>query len=1029
MSYEPPRGYKVGLTFVNGFEVPPGYRVGLEFVPGDRPVGDVQYLFPAGSESLVVGMASFALHHHFIPLQGIRAGDIGAPRAWLSNQHVYPRGGFYFTSGRPAIWLQDRYIRTTGIRPSVAFGRHALESTTKEIKLGGIYPPQQSTRHFVENHLKIFYPVGVRPTLVVGRPSITNWYQWVEQRPYGSIGGVGRLSIRDRNRFITPNGLNHRNGFGKAVIWREQRVEGAGGIHWEFNRFGSHHIGINLQRMYPVGFYSSTVPRPTVFNYIQNIAVRTLGDLSEFYNHDIWNRDSNINVPRADDPVNFISSYRMSVSLKDKYSSVPGFLSQRFSPFPARIWLYARDVRAGGMHSLEFPAADVSHGVRSVPTEGFSAEVVSRFTAIYNTARQLVAKGWTSSLPGTPAEVLNLNRTIHHYNVSDMGLYGVAFIAPRVRGIHQHGSVVPHTPTPDVRHNPHPVSPLGFLSADRRFGNSKWFTRRMEIFPKPGKNPGDGVVGYPAVANRNREYFFIGKDMSEFGGGVVYNYIRDVPLSGFRSMVWGTTFIGRRDRPVFPRGILALVLPNTHRIHNVLPDPPPNLTVYPEGIYDGGVGVVGTNYRTIRPVGIDSAFRAGKTDLWYGGVEPRSVTFSEAFGVLRLENTLRSVAARSVQGVPVVGRPRVTPHTVYAPSGDSASAQARANHPGRSEIVDEYLHRLGKLGYPVVSNQYRHARVYGIAPTSRYIPRPRVFLFDREIIVSGIRSLRFNIPDVFGGDFKIDLTRLGFISSRVGPPTVKFPPHSEKNRAVYPAGVRSQSIPRQRISLLHRGVGPRGIAHNPNFFGTGMVGYPRRVHSRGQVLSLWGDTKIDFRVRHIYPEGEVHTGWEIEDVFHQLYKTTVSLAGGRPNAVKVEGVYQGFVGGGEVSHIIRTVYPHGFSPYILGPYSVAMTISPIGWNSIGFGDVHQYKLGELQVRGRDSLDIGSVDLRSLSGVQCIGVSSLQFGRPSTVPSISPPGYNGGGTSRPVVVSGGCYALIVANAGVDSEEGFGDLWIR
>src|SRR5690554_3969090 len=79
MPYQPPSGYKVALTFVNGYEVPAGYKVGLEFSPSDGSVGDTQYISPEGVSAALYG-ETYIWRTEFVSVVGLAAPAI-------SNQH------------------------------------------------------------------------------------------------------------------------------------------------------------------------------------------------------------------------------------------------------------------------------------------------------------------------------------------------------------------------------------------------------------------------------------------------------------------------------------------------------------------------------------------------------------------------------------------------------------------------------------------------------------------------------------------------------------------------------------------------------------------------------------------------------------------------------------------------------------------------------------------------------------------------------------------------------------------------------
>lgn len=165
--YLPPIGNQVPIAFGPAYQPPSGSKVGLEFSPSDEPVGDRQYLFPTGYESLAVGEQYVKLALRYVSPGGV-------------YQSVVPGPGVY----------------------NSAFG----------VKPGGIAPfPKTGTNEFrevpapkIELLLRF---INVRPYAnppVPSKPGVTHWYQWAYPPGVPPKNLYGRAKISHREVYVRP---------------------------------------------------------------------------------------------------------------------------------------------------------------------------------------------------------------------------------------------------------------------------------------------------------------------------------------------------------------------------------------------------------------------------------------------------------------------------------------------------------------------------------------------------------------------------------------------------------------------------------------------------------------------------------------------------------------------------------------------------------------------------------------------------------------------------------------------------------
>lgn len=159
MSYEPPSGYKIGLTFVNGYVVPAGYKVGLEFSPSDDPVGDTKYLLPEGVSTALYGETYIwrtefvsvagvdalaisnqhktALGTRYIVTNGVSAHPVGKPNVRNWNYQAFPSGIQSLLINKPYIWNTRQYITNGGRFKSDEYGNAYVQGGVKHLSVRG----------------------------------------------------------------------------------------------------------------------------------------------------------------------------------------------------------------------------------------------------------------------------------------------------------------------------------------------------------------------------------------------------------------------------------------------------------------------------------------------------------------------------------------------------------------------------------------------------------------------------------------------------------------------------------------------------------------------------------------------------------------------------------------------------------------------------------------------------------------------------------------------------------------------------
>lgn len=311
MAYEPPSGYKVGLTFVNGYVVPAGYKVGLEFSPSDKPVGDNQYLFPVA----------------------VDPADAGTPTVRNQYRNLAPAGFFSGSYGRPSVYNQDHYANPAGF-DALGFGRPNLVNTRRPLSPQGIKSDlygsplvynllqRVTSKGFASSLLgKPYVQGGVKYLLgrgfdsaAIGRASLINTTANQTARPAGIVPpAVGSATVSPRS--LRPVSIFSQL-FGTPFIQRQPSPKG-----WQSSGFGYPVIDYKTKQIGAQGFDSLEFFYPAVFDPTQVVLASSIVRSAVFGDTAIRNTRLIIKV---DGILSFESSAWTDLKNRDRYVSLAG---------------------------------------------------------------------------------------------------------------------------------------------------------------------------------------------------------------------------------------------------------------------------------------------------------------------------------------------------------------------------------------------------------------------------------------------------------------------------------------------------------------------------------------------------------------------------------------------------------------------------------------------------------------------------------------------------------------------------------
>lgn len=995
---------------------------------------------------------------------GVYGSQIIEPPGWESSaigdaivtedlfQTIEPSGFGSSSFGDPTVAPGEARLYPSGWN-SQFFGPVAVHNAAQGLLPGGIAPPPQTGPNgnrqipspIVDFRIRYLTPGGIAvPTNQIATTHVVAFeVQFIDLAGRGpNPWAAGNARVEHAVRYVAPPFIAS-NVFGSHNV---ARIQVAAPTGWESSFISENHeLDINLQRI----FHHSGEVDPTGYGatHVRNQfeVLHPTGWLSQDINFPVvYNLDQYLFVQpymgTNSDPTEW-PPYSPFVENKTRMLGPGGWQSSRFSAIGNVVENTATPLLPPGLDATLWGADTfIAYRIRHVAVTGWGSFYNTQYTVVYNAAVAIAQHGWTSSTFGAPERVENLNRTVKHVLPYGGESVGTHFIADAVRTIHP--SLFYDVPSgfPEVRYNPHPIAPAGITPP--QFGGHTVYEHFTIMYPKSVNVHAVPRVGEPFVENRNKTLLAFPSEQSLYGIAVVSNYDTHISAAGSDVSLWGWHLIARRTRTIAASTISLPVFSVTHQIRNVLPDPPSRQLVEPNSIIIGlenNPGIVPPPYirlATIYPDGITDT-RYGQATVRSNTIIPQPWPFNlDQFGTPTLVYTQYILPkiipwpnreppeSSSDQNWVWAQRPCVSPHTIYAPSSDQATAQARDNHPPNTpRVIDHHLSvsygqwsRDGGwpfFGRPDISNQYRTIgpvpTYHGWSPTSR-IGEHELTLRRRFVYPNPIMSLRMGTVSLWGVTQFVDLNAFNdgipplnsFGETAAAPPPL--PPFAS------PSGFVATLWGTHRVELFIRTVAPQGVPHrgNPqqgltNPWGLPLVGFPRVYQWGGYVLTLWGNAWVSHKNRELPVEGWNSLSLEDEDLGSFADRMRVHRRNPSDGIIGIGP--DSAVGDHTVTHFARTVLGRGISGYNSGGHIVKTTsaILPAGWDSLEVGDIDRWEAGKIKPHGDDLSIMGTPRMLSplrpsgptagAAGVPRIGVPLYPLGIPDigfAGPSVSNP---------------------------------------
>lgn len=835
-----------------------------------------RYYQPIGIDSMDFGATDVRNKTPSIFISSINAPVFNAPAIGYRQRTVKPTGFDRLLLGKPLL------IKTPELAPKGLLAYQSGQVTVwyknREIKAVGFEDAKYSEKHTTWLRVRLLTPLSWVSNLN-GRAVLTRNVRELIAGGYDSARyGTAWASFSPRS--IAPQSI-FKEFPTRHLVGRLQTVAPAGYIA---TLFGTRIIPV-AQTLYPLGF-SERFGVPVIDWYTRQLFATGFFTGAK-YQALRWGYTEVYNsvqyVRQEQDLTGGLAPPKwsdwQSIENKNKRIGVTGFQSQRFGY--TKIDNNAEPLLPMGIKPPIIGGGMVAGAIRHITPAGMEAPYFGSYNSIYNDARIVDNKGGVHSTYGKPLVESNRRyfKGIGRFESLEISEPMISYAIRTLRFDERYGIAPPQINLPTIDTYTKYVEPAGFESS--RTGLPTLFIHFNIIYPKWRQLT---RYGEGRVYNLTPEMRTYGHDSMEFGVAAIRTQWRKVGAMGDTATLFGRLYISDRTKTIGSQGWLDTKLSQKHIVINTgaplfteqkinldkygikVPDVSPQYLQVPKpGLNQNVIYVVQTKPNTLFG---DTVVRANSIRLDDGsGIGTRNFGDGNRIELKNRAITFNGSKEQVIQSVIALGKPRMSPHTIYAPK--EAPNQAQANHPesihdGLAPHYVDFWTSKGVgvvVGNPKVENQNRYIRAYG--SDSMVIGNQRAYL--KAIVVNlnknGITAGRAGVP-------KIPFTRqdLSFRDQSVdtlalGKPDVISTWSNIDNAG----GISMPAIPKHEVQLKHRWVKPIGYSgllmgaskyqDSPYMWQGLRVGAHVPTKIGAGDTSIFGTAFISARVRGISIEG------------------------------------------------------------------------------------------------------------------------------------------------------------------------------
>lgn len=784
------------------------------------PVGigfAVRYIYGSGWDETGTGKPALDRTPSIFPKWTEEDDKYGHPMVWRRIREFELDGFESLDMGQATVWFRYRGVSVPG-RSHARYGEPVVNHGVRHIAVLG-QAHHQVGRPKTENRDRTIFPVGYfREFEHVHTVGSTRWL-----KPFGFDELRFGTRIKPLSQSLYPQGFQEKHGM--ATVWNQTTV------------------------VTPPGFFTGTEPNDQWGDGL----VYNLRQIIELY----YFVESELNPPawpRWTLVENRTKTIRTSGSAMDKFGYALAYHNARLLLPPGAEAPGEPDYYKAGM---------VAYRIRKLPVEGLEPPYLSSWSRIYNDAFVIAPVGYRADLFGV-AEAEKTRRYFDRIGGFESELFGTPMIADRIRELTfepRYGIAPPrislHTVDLYTRYVDgigEDLSSSGLPSLSIHFKKITTRWAHKELF------------GWADLRNLTPEVGTRGRAADEWGNALVRLEWRPVDPFGSGMELFGRTTIADRDRAVVIEGFDAWLFGDKLKVTKTGQPP------YTDQFIDlDGEGFEGTDTRSQVPQPAMNQYvlyaegfkgdRFGDPFLQSNAIiVDYGHKLKDEVGEPNVGLKLREVNAGEGPDGYAAGKPRVTPHTIWA---RPAPKQATDNHPPNAwRPINEWPnHPTGEIfGKPRVSTWRGLVRQHGINQSS--VGTPRIQLLKRFIQVAGIRKPWVGWHKLGDGTQEV-VQYAGSDGLAFGEHTLERGPYTGprflKTEAIPPSG-----LGRGRVEHLHREVQAKGSnmlrmgirdSHGPYQYQGLAVHPPMPTIPEGVDTSLYGEPWVSPRVRGFVMEG------------------------------------------------------------------------------------------------------------------------------------------------------------------------------
>lgn len=801
----------------------------------------IRAIKPSGFDHLNIGRAVLTKTPELLP-KGLAVPAFNAPTVWYKNRivDVNQNGIDGFKSGVATTWFRYRYVNPISWVSS-KFASPSITHGVRNIDAKGFLRDSYGNA-WVSQGTRRIEPVGI-------------------YNDYASKHMVGGTRYINLIGYIATQ-------WGTRIIPESQSISPLGFA----GAFGQANVGLYKRYLRPIGYIS--VGKQPADRWGGNRAYNKRQYITQ-----VFDNTSGLVPPKW--------SEWQSIQNRNRRIGATGFNSQKFgysqmanNATPLLPKGIAPPVISGGM---------IASSERSIGLQGIESPPIGTWSVVYNGARVIKPRSSAQTLMGT-ASVNNTRRYYDRVGRIESQEFGQPMVSFRVRTIDvekRYSIAPPIIRLPTIDNLTKHVSFRGYETA--AYGLPSLAIHFNIIAPKWIHRDN---VGNPRIHNVTPELGLFGRNSQAFGVPAIRTQWRTVQAFGDRATIFGRHKISDSKQSIGVSGWRDTNVAQKHTIKGtgapLYSEQKVSLDGYidygqgeGEGKYISGYGISfdekrfgkrvpepGLNQNVLYAEGFDSSvFGVNKIHSNNIQVVPGIAIHNMSKDTIVYNKTqvIRLTEDNSIKSVIEVGKPRMSPWTIYAVV--EAPLQAVNNHfrsPDRLHYVDSnggYRQPGVVFGEPRIESKHRAIKING--RDMSFVEKPTIALTTKIIKVNSFGNNKMGLPSIPFSPQSISTFNKKEPLTSYGNPAVSIIDNRDKE--VVGKGFVATIFGDTNIQMLNRTIATKG--HNSQSMGTrkqndkpymwqGLrVGEHVPMSIGAGMTSLHGEIMISLRVREISIEG------------------------------------------------------------------------------------------------------------------------------------------------------------------------------